>query len=93
LGHLPVNSSGVVGEPYLITLTADSDVFPTFQHDGIELIYMLQGEVHYRHGDAVFHLKPGDSLFFDADAPHGPDELLVLPARYLAVISYPQGEG
>lgn len=93
LGHLPANSSGVVGEPYLITLTADSDVFPTFQHDGIEWIYMLEGEVRYRHGDAVFHLKPGDSLFFDADAPHGPDELLVLPARYLAVISYPQGEG
>lgn len=93
LGHLGGNASGVVGEPYLITLTADSDVFPTFQHDGIELIYMLEGEVRYRHGDEVYHLRPGDSLFFDADAPHGPDELLILPARYLAVISYPQGDG
>ena len=37
LGHIGSNSSGVVMEPYLITLTDASDVFPTFQHDGIEL--------------------------------------------------------
>lgn len=90
LGHLGANSSGVVVEPYLITLTAESDTFPTFQHDGIELLYMLEGEVVYRHGDQLFHLRPGDSLFFDADAPHGPEELVQLPARYLSVISYPQ---
>lgn len=90
LGHIGSNASGVIVEPYLITLTKESDIFPTFQHDGIELLYMLEGELGYRHGDQSFHLRPGDSLFFDADAPHGPDELLQLPARYLSVISYPQ---
>jgi len=90
LGHIGQNSSGVVVEPYLITLTEISDVFPTFQHDGIELLYMLEGEVMYRHGDQLFHMKPGDSLFFDADAQHGPEVLIKLPARYLSVISYPQ---
>ena len=91
LGHIGSNASGVVVEPYLITLTAESDTFPTFQHDGLELLYMLQGEVTYRHGDQLFHLKPGDSLFFDADARHGPEVLNQLPARYLSVICYPQG--
>ena len=90
LGHIGANSSGVVVEPYLITLSDESDVFPTFQHGGIETIYMLEGEVDYRHGDATYPLKPGDTLFFDADAPHGPDRLVTLPARYLSVISYPQ---
>ncbi|WP_317054919.1 helix-turn-helix domain-containing protein [Roseovarius rhodophyticola] len=93
LGHIGGNNSGVVVEPYLISLNEESDVFPTFQHEGIELLYMLDGEVLYRHGDETFHLKPGDSLFFDADAPHGPEELIQLPARYLSVISYPQGNG
>ena len=90
LGHLGANASGVVVEPYLITLSETSDVFPTFQHEGIEMLYMLEGEVNYRHGDQVFSLKPGDTLFFDADAPHGPEVLVELPARYLSIISYPQ---
>ena len=90
LGHIGSNASGVIVEPYLITLTAESDVFPTFQHGGIETIYMLEGEVEYRHGDEIYPLRPGDTLFFDADAPHGPEKLVSLPARYLSVISYPQ---
>ena len=91
LGHIGSNASGVVVEPYLITLTTQSDIFPTFQHEGLELLYMLEGEVTYRHADQLFHLKPGDSLFFDADARHGPEVLNLLPARYLSVICYPQG--
>lgn len=92
LGHLGANTSGVVVEPYLITLTSNSDIFPTFQHEGIEMLYMLEGEVDYRHGNNVYPLKPGDSLFFDADAPHGPEVLVKLPARYLSIISYVQGK-
>ncbi|WP_299356881.1 XRE family transcriptional regulator [uncultured Shimia sp.] len=88
LGHLGSNASGVITEPYLITLSEESDVFPTFQHDGIEFIYMLQGQVRYRHGAQMFLLEPGDTLFFDADAPHGPEELIDLPIRFLSVISY-----
>ncbi|MEM1429962.1 MAG: XRE family transcriptional regulator [Pseudomonadota bacterium] len=90
LGHIGANTSGVIVEPYLIVLTDESDVFPTFQHSGIETIYMLEGKVAYRHGDRVFHLEPGDTLFFDADAPHGPEILERLPARFLSIIAYPQ---
>jgi len=90
LGHIGANASGVIVEPYLITLSNEADIFPTFQHGGIETIYMLEGEVDYRHGDDIYPLKPGDTLFFDADAPHGPQVLVKLPARYLAIISYPQ---
>jgi len=90
LGHIGSNASGVMVEPYLITLTEESDVFPTFQHEGIEMLHILEGEVEYRHGSEVYSLKPGDTLFFDADAPHGPEGLTKLPARYLSVISYRQ---
>lgn len=90
LGHIDNNTSGVTVEPYLITLTTDSDVFPTFQHEGMEFLYMLEGEVVYRHGERLFTMEAGDSLFFDADAPHGPEVLVELPARYLSIISYPQ---
>nr|WP_121633286.1 XRE family transcriptional regulator [Tropicibacter alexandrii] len=90
LGHIGANNSGVIVEPYLIVLSNESDTFKTFQHDGIEMIYMLEGVVGYRHGSENYRLEPGDTLFFDADAPHGPEELIQFPIRYLSIISYKQ---
>jgi transcriptional regulator with XRE-family HTH domain len=90
LGHIGSNSSGVIVEPYLISLNSESDTFKTFQHSGIEMIHMLKGKVDYLHGSEVYPLEPGDTLFFDADAPHGPERLVEFPIRYLSIISYPQ---
>ena len=73
-------------EPYLITISNKDEVFPVFQHSGTELIYMLEGEVVYRHANKTYRLEPGDSLFFDAEASHGPDEIVSLPCRYLSII-------
>jgi len=78
----------VTGEPYLITLTDKSDVFPWFQHGGVEFIHMLEGEMDYRHGNETYAMAPGDSLFFDPHAIHGPEHLKTFPIRFLAVISY-----
>jgi transcriptional regulator with XRE-family HTH domain len=90
LGHSP--HGPVMVEPYLITLTKETDTFPTFQHAGVEFLFMLEGNVVYRHGDKNYDMHPGDALFFDAEAPHGPEELRRLPARYLSVISYRRDE-
>ncbi|MEM7753393.1 MAG: XRE family transcriptional regulator, partial [Pseudomonadota bacterium] len=90
LGHIGSNSSGVIVEPYLISLNSESDTFNTFQHNGIEMIYMLKGKVDYLHGSEIYALEPGDTLFFDADAPHGPERLVEFPIRYLSIICYPQ---
>lgn len=90
LGHTVHKAVSV--EPYLITLTEKSEVFPLFQHSGIEFIYVLEGEVVYRHAGQTYHLAPGDSLFFDSDAPHGPEELLKLPIRFLSVIVQPHSD-
>jgi transcriptional regulator with XRE-family HTH domain len=90
LGHSP--HGPVMVEPYLITLTKETDTFPTFQHAGTEFLFMLDGNVVYRHGDKSYDMHPGDALFFDAEAPHGPEELRKLPARYISVISYRRDE-
>lgn len=90
LGH--ALGSSVAVEPYLITLTEESDVFPLFQHAGMEFIHVLEGRMTYRHGDKTYPMAPGDSLFFDAQAPHGPDALDKLPIRFLSVISYGRSE-
>jgi transcriptional regulator with XRE-family HTH domain len=88
LGHTVGKNIAI--EPYLVTLTEESDVFPAFQHSGMEFLYMIEGKVGYRHGNKTYTLEPGDSLFFDADVPHGPEDLVQLPIRFLSVISYPR---
>ncbi len=90
LGHS--FGKNVAMEPYVVTLTEKSEVFPLFQHAGNELIYMLEGEIDYQHGGATYRLTPGDSLFFDGNAPHGPETLVRLPIRFLSVIAQARGD-
>lgn len=80
----------VVVEPYLITLSEDAVPYTAFQHDGIEFIYMLTGEVEYAHADRTYFLKPGDAILFDSAAPHGPVNLIHSPMTYLSIIVYPR---
>ncbi|MGY2005068.1 helix-turn-helix domain-containing protein [Blastococcus sp. SYSU DS1024] len=75
-------------EPLLVTLTEASEVFPLFQHPGTEFIYVLEGALIYGHGEARYEMRPGDSLVFDGEGPHGPVELIELPIRFLTVTGY-----
>jgi transcriptional regulator with XRE-family HTH domain len=83
----------VVVEPYLITLREDAVPYTGFRHAGTEFIYMISGEVVYRHGDQTYRLGPGDSILFDSGALHGPEELVSSPMTYLSIIVYPRQPG
>lgn len=72
-------------EPTLVTLTERSAVFPLFQHPGTEFLYMLEGTMVYGHGAYQYTLRPGDSLLIDGEGPHGPQELVDVPIRFLAI--------
>lgn len=73
-------------EPFVITLTDKSEVFPAFEHEGTEFLYVLEGRMDYHHGGATYAMGPGDSLFFDAEAAHGPENLVETPIRFVCVI-------
>jgi transcriptional regulator with XRE-family HTH domain len=88
LGHALGGAVSV--EPFLITLEKDAAPHPSFQHAGIEFIYMLSGEVAYRHAGQIYHLKPGDALLFDSSALHGPETMIKQPIKYISVIIYPR---
>lgn len=76
-------------EPYLMTIVEKKiDIRKnTFRHPGQELIYMLTGKMDYRHGSELFHLSPGDSLFFEGSIPHGPSAVYGKPVKFLSIIS------
>ncbi|MGC1389336.1 MAG: helix-turn-helix domain-containing protein [Steroidobacteraceae bacterium] len=75
-------------EPFLVTLTDKSEVFPGFQHPGTEFIYVLTGSLTYRHGIHSYPLGPGDSLSFRGQVAHGPVTLGKVPVRMLSIIIY-----
>jgi len=86
LGHSL--SGEIATEPYLITLSEDAVPYTNFRHAGLEFIYMLSGKVRYRHADRSYLMEPGDALFFDAAARHGPEQLIRAPMKYLSIIIY-----
>jgi DNA-binding XRE family transcriptional regulator/uncharacterized RmlC-like cupin family protein len=80
-------------EPYLITLEADATPYTGFRHAGVEFIYMLTGEVVYRHADRDYRLRPGDALLFDPGALHGPADIVRRPATFLSIIIHARTDG
>ena len=75
-------------EPLFVSLTEPSEVFPLFQHEGIEMLYMLDGVMEYTYGRQRYMMEAGDTLQFEGDIPHGPTVLKVLPIHFLSVSVY-----
>ncbi|SNQ49670.1 putative transcriptional regulator [Frankia canadensis] len=80
-------------EPMLVTLSEPAEVFPLFQHEGTEFLYLLEGVLEYGHGEARYLLRPGDALMFDGLGPHGPVRLIELPIRFLSITAYGSHDG
>jgi transcriptional regulator with XRE-family HTH domain len=76
-------------EPYLMRIE-EKDIDPeknVFRHPGHVLLFMIKGKMDYRHGGQVYHLEPGDSLFFDGNTEHGPARVYLPPVEFLSIIS------
>jgi quercetin dioxygenase-like cupin family protein/DNA-binding XRE family transcriptional regulator len=72
-------------EPLLVSLTEATEVFPQFQHAGVEILYVLEGRMEYSYGTQAYLMEPGDTLQFEGDIPHGPTQLIELPIRFLSI--------
>jgi hypothetical protein len=88
-GRGPIGQGHTV-EPYLITLDSSAKAHVDFKHEGTEFIVLVAGGMRYRYGQEVFDMSPGDSILFDAAAPHGP-QYFDSPTSYISVISWRGG--
>jgi transcriptional regulator with XRE-family HTH domain len=84
LGHLL--SGNLFVEPYRVSLLTGAEPCSTFQHTGVEFLFVISGSMQYRYGERRFALKPGDSLLFDAAAQHGPEKFGASSVSYLSVV-------
>ena len=59
-----------VMEPHLFRIAPDAGSGDPYTHDGEEFIYVLRGDLSITVGHDEYHLKPGDSFYFESAVPH-----------------------
>ena len=71
-------------EPFIVSPAFDEKI--TFQHDGEEFHYVLEGTHEFIYGGRKYILKEGDSIYFDSNIPHTGRSVGGKKAKILAVI-------
>ena len=72
-------------EPVLITITEPDEVFPLFQHSGVEFLHILEGALEDGYGSKRYVLCAGDTMQLRGEVTHGPTALIELPIRFLSL--------
>jgi transcriptional regulator with XRE-family HTH domain len=81
---LAYNKPGKNMEPFIISPALNKET--TFQHDGEEFMYVLEGKHEFNYDGKKYILKKGDSIYFDSRIPHSGRSLGGKKARILTII-------
>ena len=72
-------------EPMMVTLESSDDIFPLFQHEGVEFLHILEGAMDYGYGPNSYRLEVGDTMQIHGEVAHGPVSLIDVPVRFMTV--------
>lgn len=59
-----------VMEPHLFRVAPEAGSGDPYTHEGEEFIYVLRGDLEITLDGEEYHLKPGDSFYFESATPH-----------------------
>jgi DNA-binding transcriptional MerR regulator/mannose-6-phosphate isomerase-like protein (cupin superfamily) len=59
-----------VMEPHLFRIAPQADSGEPYAHEGEEFLFVLRGELKIALADEEYHLKRGDSFYFESVTPH-----------------------
>ncbi len=76
-------------EAFVAHHTVEIDKEGWFDHEGEELVYVLEGKLRFFYGEEEYVLSKGDTLYFDSSIPHRGEAIGSKPAECLIVISQP----
>ena len=79
-------------EPMMVTLESSDEVFPLFQHEGVEFLHMLEGAMDYGYGPKNYRRGAGATIQIHGEVAHGPVQLVELPVRFMSVKVFPAAE-
>ena len=57
-------------EPSVLTIPGNSKKSLVFQHEGEEMVLVLEGTMRFFHGENEYLLEVGDCVYFDSNIPH-----------------------
>lgn len=77
-------------DPYVLIHPAHAEVTPIFQHEGQEILYVLEGSMRFFHGAKEMIVEEGDCVYFDASIPHYGNPLGDTDLKCLLVIFTPE---
>lgn len=77
-------------DPYILTHPAHTEITPIFQHEGQEILYVLEGKTRFLYGSKEMILEEGDCVYFDASIPHHGEPLGDTDLKCLLVMYTPE---
>ena len=88
--HLAFTFSNKKAEPFMVTVEpkpdGDGEEVKLHSHDGQEFNYMVSGSMLFYLDNIVYELNEGDSVYFNANAPHAMKAVGGQAAKFIAVV-------
>jgi transcriptional regulator with XRE-family HTH domain len=76
-------------EPFVLTLPVNPKKRTVNQHEGQEILFVLEGTMKFSHGSEEFIAEEGDCLYFDSGIPHFGESMGNKAAKCFMVIYSP----
>ena len=57
-------------EPFILTLPVKPKKRTLYQHEGEEILFVIQGTMKFLHGNEEYVVNEGDCIYFDSSLPH-----------------------
>jgi transcriptional regulator with XRE-family HTH domain len=76
-------------EPFILTLPLGRKNKTFYQHEGEEILFVIQGSMKFLHGSAEYLVNEGDCVYFDSSIPHFGESIGRKEAKCFMVICNP----
>ncbi len=80
-------------EPFILTLPLHPKKKTITQHEGEEILFVLEGTMKFLHGNQEFIVEEGDCIYFDSSFPHFGESYGNKEAKCFIVIYTPPAGG
>ena len=76
-------------EPFILTLPVKPKKRTLYQHEGEEILFVIQGTMKFLHGNEEYVVNEGDCIYFDSSLPHWGESIGPAEVKCFMVIYNP----